>query len=38
MHIVYNIVHQTLKGKLKIHSVLNEVIAFTFSFPRVLIN
>lgn len=35
LHIVYNIVHQTLKGHLQIHSVLAQGTSFTLHFPRV---
>lgn len=38
LHIVYNIIHQTLKGELKMHSVLNEGTTFTLCFLRVSTN
>lgn len=38
LHIVYNIIHQTLKGELKMHSVLNEGTTFTLCFPRISTN
>jgi signal transduction histidine kinase len=38
LHIVYNIIHQTLKGELKMDSVLNEGTTFTLCFPRISTN
>lgn len=35
LHIVYNIVHQTLKGSLQVHSALGQGTTFTLHFPRV---
>ncbi len=36
LHIVYNTVRQTLKGKLQMHSAVAQGTSFTLHFPRVL--
>ncbi|TAN70944.1 MAG: HAMP domain-containing protein [Methylobacter sp.] len=38
LHIVYNIIHQTLKGRLQMHSALAQGTTFTLHFPRVCPN
>lgn len=35
LHIVYNVVHQTLKGRLQMHSAHAQGTMFTLHFPRV---
>jgi signal transduction histidine kinase len=37
LNLVYNIVHQTLKGSLHVHSVEGEGTTFTINFPKIIV-